>query len=130
MIDFVTWCKAVQDIRGQITPIYCKSIRSPAKPFRRGESGALLLSPGSLGPSESFLCDKIELGELLLIIGLNEGTMLPETLHILQENKNLSSHQSERETANCIQPVTRPPEGSEVPRQLPTITFHYCLSYF
>lgn len=87
---FVTCCKAVQDIRAQITPIYCNSICFQVKPFLREESGALLLIPCSLGSSESFLCVKIKLGELLLIVSLNEGTMLPEILRILQENKNLS----------------------------------------
>lgn len=70
--------------------------------FLRGESGALLLIPCSLGPSESFQCDKIELGELLLRGGLNEGTELPGMLHILQENKDPSSLSPEgKRNTNC-----------------------------
>lgn len=93
--DWFVTCKAMQDIRTQITPIYCNSICFQVKSFLRRESGALLLIPCSLGPSESFLCDKIELGELLQIIGLNEGTMLPEMLHIYKKTKNLSLFSSE-----------------------------------
>lgn len=93
---FVTCCKAVQDVRAQITPIDCNSICFQVKPLLRGGPGALLLILCSPGPSESFLCDEIELGELLLIIGLNEGTVLPEMLHVLQENKNLPFFSSKR----------------------------------
>lgn len=127
---FVTCCKAVQDIRAQITPIYCNSICFQVKPFLREESGALLFIPCSLGSSESFLCVKIKLGELLLIVSLN-GQCCQRCFASYKKTKIFrSSHQSERETANCIQPVMRPPEGFEVSRQLSTITFHYCLSYF
>lgn len=75
----------MQDIRAQITPIYCNRVCFQVKPFLRGESGALLLVPRSLGSSESFICDKAELGELLLIVGLNEGATLPEMLHMSPE---------------------------------------------
>lgn len=101
------------------------------QPFLRGESGVLLLIPCSLGPSESFQCDKIELGELLLRGGLNEGTELPGMLHIFPENKDPSSLSPEgKEKHKLHLAVLRALQGSEAPGQFPTFTFHYCLSYF
>lgn len=100
------------------------------QPFLRGESGALLLVPCSLGPLETFPWDEIAEGELLQRGGLNEGTELPGMLHISQGNKAAPSPSAEGGEKQITLGCAQSPARLGTPGQFSTFTFHYCLSYF